>query len=181
MAISDLIHNIEIMQGSLFPLTIIVTDDDDVVIPLTGYVVFCEIRDRPGGSLIASPTISVTPASGQIYISLTPAQTKEIGAERGVYDVLIVDQDDQTNVRPVLMGEVKIWPQVTKLEVTLSGGTHSGTDVIDIANTTGLVVGMAISGTGIGVGALIASIDTNHIHATVVSTATATVSLTFTA
>jgi hypothetical protein len=65
------------------------------------------------------------------------------------------------------------------LETTLTGNTHSGTDLIDIAVTTNLRVGMAVTGTGVGTAAVISSIDADHVHVSVVSTASATVSITF--
>jgi hypothetical protein len=180
MAISDIINNVEIYCGSLFPLTITLTDDNDVPIDLTGFAVYCEIRTQPGGELLATPTVVITPASGQIYIYLTPAQTKTFGAGRAMIDVVMVEIADLTNVRPLLRGDVKVWQQLTRITKTLAGNTHNGTNEIDLAVTTGLVVGMAIAGAGIGSGAVISTIDTDHIHASVVSTADGTgVSLTF--
>jgi hypothetical protein len=179
MPISDIIHNVEVYCGSLFPLTITLTDDNDVPVNLTGYAVYCEIRSQAGGELLATPTVQITPASGQIYIFLTPAQTKVFGAGRAIMDVVLVEIADLTNVRPLLRGDVTVFPQVTVIQKTLAGNTHSGTDVLDIADTSALVVGMAISGVGIGVGAVISTIDTDHVHASVVSTASATVAITF--
>jgi hypothetical protein len=179
MAVKDILYNVEIYIGALWPLTITLTDDNDVPIPLTGYYVYCEIRDKEGGRILATPTVTITPGSGQIYLSLTPTQTKTFGAGKAVIDVLLIEIADPTNIRPLLRGAVTIFPQITVIQKTMTGGTHSGTDVIDLT-PTGLVVGMAISGAGIGVGATIATLDTDHIHASVVSTATASVSLTFT-
>lgn len=62
-----------------------------------------------------------------------------------------------------------------------SGATHNGTKVIDgLTDTSQLVVGMLISGTGVGAGSVIDTIDTaTQITGTVNSTASATVTVTF--
>jgi len=181
MPINDILYNVEIYRGSLFPLTITLTDDNDVAVSLTGYAVYCEIRTQPGGELLATPSVVITPASGLIYICLTPAQTKEFGAAKGVIDVLLVEIADLTNVRPILRGDVAVFPQITAITKTLSGTTVSGAKTITGLVATGaLVIGMAITGTGIGAGSVIATIDSpTQVTGTVNSTASATVSVTF--
>ena len=181
MSINDILHNVEIYCGSLFPLSLTLTDDNDVVVNLTGYAAYCEIRDRPGGNLLATPTVQVTPGSGQVYIFLTPAQTKAFGAARASIDVVLIEIADPTNVRPILRGDVSVFPQITIIQKTMNGATHSGTKVIDgIASTTGLCAGMTVTGVGIGVGAVINTVDSGvQVTLTVNSTASATVSLLF--
>jgi hypothetical protein len=66
------------------------------------------------------------------------------------------------------------------LETTLTGNTHSGDAIIDIASTTNLRVGMTVTGTGVGTAAVINSIEADHVHVSVNSSATGTVSITFT-
>lgn len=180
MPISDLICNVEIYLGSLWPLTMTLTDDNDVPVSLVGFTVFCEIRTQPGGTLLATPHVVITPAGGQIYYFLLPTETKMFGAKSGYIDALLVEIADPTNVRPLLIGDVSTFPQNTVIQKTLIGNTHNGTDVIDLADTSQMVIGMAITGVGVGVGASVATIDVDHVHASVVSTADGTVSLTFT-
>lgn len=64
---------------------------------------------------------------------------------------------------------------------TLNGDTHNGTAVIDnISSTANLGPGMAVTGVGIGAGAVIATVDSaTQVTLKVVSTATATVAITF--
>ena len=68
-----------------------------------------------------------------------------------------------------------------KLTDTQTGSTHNGTKVLDgLTDTSQLIVGMKISGTGIGSGATIQSVDSaTQVTATVNSTASASVSITF--
>ncbi len=67
------------------------------------------------------------------------------------------------------------------LTTTRNGTTHNGTAVIDgLATTVDLVVGQEITGTGVGAGAVIASIDSEtQVTASVNSSADGTVSVTF--
>lgn len=68
-----------------------------------------------------------------------------------------------------------------KLTDAQSGNTHSGTKIIDgLTDTSQLIVGMKISGTNVGAGATIQSVDTpTQVTATVNSTGTATNTITF--
>lgn len=67
------------------------------------------------------------------------------------------------------------------LTVSQNGNTHNGTRVIDgLTDTSQFIPGMKVSGTGVGVGAVISTIDSaTQVTVSVNSTATATVSVTF--
>lgn len=82
---------------------------------------------------------------------------------------------------------VSAWTTLTQAEVSIpltqsqTGTTHNGTKIIDgLTDTSQICVGMKISGTGAGVGALVQSVDSaTQVTATVNSTASASVSITF--
>jgi len=67
------------------------------------------------------------------------------------------------------------------VRAVMAGGTTNGNKIIaGLPSTVGLVVGMAITGTGVGAGSVIATIDSSvQVTGTVNSTATATVTITF--
>jgi hypothetical protein len=77
--------------------------------------------------------------------------------------------------------DIVLWTGFTS-DVTLTGTTTNGNMVISgLPSTAGLRIGMAITGTGVGVASTIASIDSaTQITGTVNSSASATVSVTFT-
>jgi len=78
--------------------------------------------------------------------------------------------------------DIVLWTGFVSTPVVLAGTTTNGDKVISgLPSTAGLRVGMAITGTGIGEASVIASIDSaTQVTGTVNSTASATVSLTFT-
>lgn len=174
MTVKDQIHNIEIYKGSLWSLTIILKDSNKSPISLTGYSAYCEIRSSPGGQLLASPALTITAGSGQLYFFLTPAQTKLFGSGRAVYDIVLIEIADLTNTRPLLRGDVLVYEQITRPTVTLVGNVHNTTDLMDCTPASKLVVGMLITGTGVPAGTTILSLDTDHLHMSVVATADVT-------
>ena len=70
----------------------------------------------------------------------------------------------------------------TASDTNQTGATHNGTKVIDgLTSTSGLIVGMAIGGNGVGTASTIASIDSaTQVTGTVNSTVSNTVNITFT-
>lgn len=82
---------------------------------------------------------------------------------------------------PFSLGASHVNPVAFLATTILTGATTSGSKVISgLSSTAGLQAGMAITGTGIGAGSVIATIDsTTQVTGTVNSTATGTVSITF--
>ena len=85
-----IVSNLTVDQGSTFSASIDITDTEDNVLVLTGYTVAGQIRKTYDSSTAVNFTASVSNAStGEVTISLTPAQTNALVAGRYVYDVEI--------------------------------------------------------------------------------------------
>jgi hypothetical protein len=108
-------HDIVIRPGAKWDLTLIYMDNNKVPINLTGYTAFCEIRTRAGGELLATPTPTITAGAGQINLVLLPVATVAIGAEVGVYDVLIRKDSDHTQISYLVGGNAYIKPIATNV------------------------------------------------------------------
>jgi hypothetical protein len=78
--------------------------------------------------------------------------------------------------------DIVLWTGFVTTPVVLTGTTTNGNKVISgLSSTAGLRVGMAIAGTGVGAASIIATIDSaTQVTGTVNSTASASVSVTFT-
>lgn len=115
MIIDPSVHDILIRPGALWSLTLTLENNDGSPIDLTDYTVFCEIRTAPGGELLATPTSDVTPAQGQINLTLDPDETMAIGAMDGTWDVLIGEDADHTNISYVVGGQASCRPITTQI------------------------------------------------------------------
>lgn len=91
-------------------------NDDGSPLNATGFSYFCQIRDKPGGKLLASMVIDLSQiAVGVFTMSLTAANTALIGARAGVYDILQQENATPTNVVRLFGGEVEIVPVITEV------------------------------------------------------------------
>ena len=108
-----IISNLTIDQGSTFSASIDITDTEDNVLVLTGYTVAGQIRKTYDSSTAVSFSASVSNAStGEVTISLTPAQTNALVAGRYVYDVEITSAGG--TVTRVIEGQLEVTPGVTQ-------------------------------------------------------------------
>ena len=108
-----IVSNLTVDQGSTFSASIDITDTEDNVLVLTGYTVAGQIRKTYDSSTAVNFTASVSNAStGEVTISLTPAQTNALVAGRYVYDVEITSSGG--TVTRVLEGQVEVTPGVTQ-------------------------------------------------------------------
>lgn len=114
MPLSDLTEpaklDLMLYAGDSFARTFTLKDSNGVAIDLTGLTGRAQVRDRPGGKLLASFTVVVTPLTGTIEVSLTATQTRAL-TNGGVWD-LELDGGD-TNTHTIVAGKVKICPDVT--------------------------------------------------------------------
>lgn len=107
--------NLIIDQGSTFSTTIDLTDQNDEGIDLTGYTGAGQIRKTYTSSSYTNLTIAIG-ASGQVTLSLTPAQTANLVAGRYLYDVELTSSGGV--VTRVVEGIVTVNPQITKNATT---------------------------------------------------------------
>ena len=108
-----IVSNLTVDQGSTFSASIDITDTEDNILVLTGYTVAGQIRKTYDSSTAVSFSASVSNAStGEVTISLTPAQTNALVAGRYVYDVEITSAGG--TVTRVIEGQLEVTPGVTQ-------------------------------------------------------------------
>lgn len=100
-----------IKQGADWALTFKIKDANGAPISLTGYTGTCQLRERPGSPVLASPTVTITPATGTVVLSLAASVTLSLPAIALVGDCFIVN----TPVTQCLWdGKIKVTPRVTQ-------------------------------------------------------------------
>ncbi len=82
----------KIVKGNDETLIITLVDDNDQPYNLSGKSVVCEMRDKPGGSLIATASTTITDAAnGVLEAKFNKTQTANITADVVYIDVKITD------------------------------------------------------------------------------------------
>lgn len=102
---------IKIKQGETYRKRIeMMYADDREPVDLTGYSAYSELRDRPGGTLVATADCSISAVDGVVTVLLSSAQTDAI--EEGVYgmDVWIVSEEEK---HPIYTNSVQIVKRYT--------------------------------------------------------------------
>ena len=106
----------KIFTGAVFSRSITLAEDDGSVLDATGYTMFCEIRDRPGGKLLATLSVDDTDiATGVFVASLAAADSLLVGERSGVYDVLLQQDNTHANVQRLFGGIVEFIPGPTEV------------------------------------------------------------------
>jgi hypothetical protein len=98
-------------QGATFEREIVLRDDDNVIIPLTGYTGQMQIRASPSATTIAA-TATVAIAADTITISLTAAETALIPAWNYYYDLEL--SNGSGGIDRLLEGRFEVTPEVTR-------------------------------------------------------------------
>lgn len=104
--------NLFIDQGTHFSTTVSLADMDDQAIDLTGYTGSAQIRKHYSSANAVNFAVTISPESGDLTLSLTPAQTNAMVPGRYVYDVEITNSQNITS--RVVEGLVTITPSVTR-------------------------------------------------------------------
>ena len=104
--------NIMMECGADFTMSIIIRDDSDSLVDLTGYTVEAQLREFPEAEDYLQFTATHNNSGGKITITMAHEDTASIAYTSGVYDVYITDP---YNVREkVIEGNVTVAPAVTK-------------------------------------------------------------------
>lgn len=103
--------NLVVDQGTTFTTTITVSDDEGNALDLTGYTGAAQIRKHYTSSNSVSFVVSITPATGEVTLSLTANATANLNAGRYVYDCELTNSG---TVSRILEGIVTVSPQVTR-------------------------------------------------------------------
>lgn len=103
--------NLYIDQGTTFTTTVTVTDDDGNALDLNGYTGAAQIRKHYTSSNSVNFTVAITPATGEVTLSLTANATANLIAGRYVYDCELTTGG---SVSRIVEGIVTVTPQVTR-------------------------------------------------------------------
>ena len=104
--------NIYIDQGATYSSVIELKDSNGLPLDLTGYSARAQIRKSYSSrSAIKFTTAIATPANGNIEISLTAAQTRDMKSGRYLYDVEVYNNTG--HVIRVQEGQVEVSPGIT--------------------------------------------------------------------
>lgn len=101
-----------IKQGANWSLTFKVKDANNSPIDLTGYTGTCQFRERPGSQSLATVTVTITPATGTVVLSLTAAQTATLPTVGVVGDLFITNGSTVTEC--LWAGSVRVKAKVTQ-------------------------------------------------------------------
>lgn len=119
MPLSDLNEprrlDLRIRAGDSFARALAIQEADGSATDLTGLTPRAQVRDRPGGSLLAEFVAALVgdPANGIVSYALSAAQTRSLAAlEPGMVWDLELDGGD-TNTTTVVAGTVTVCPDVT--------------------------------------------------------------------
>ena len=95
---SDKSVNWDITQGDTFSLELQYKDPDDNPIDLSGYNIFMEIKDKPGGRILSARCtigdgIDISDEqNGIIDITISPTKTRKFNYPRASYQIQGTDQ-----------------------------------------------------------------------------------------
>jgi len=109
------VANLIIDQGASFSSDITVKDANGNAFNLTGYTAEAKMAKGYASTrtrTIITSTIASDPTTGVVALTLTPAQTAALDAERYVYDVEIT-QTSSGSVTRVIEGIITVRPNVT--------------------------------------------------------------------
>ena len=104
--------NLDVDQGTTFQTTINVTDDNDIIVNLTGYTGIAQMRKHYTSSNSVSFVVSISPSIGTVTLSLSANTTANISAGRYVYDCELTDPIG--GITRLLEGIVAVTPQVSR-------------------------------------------------------------------
>jgi glycine cleavage system H lipoate-binding protein len=106
--------NITIDQGSTFSTYLVLTDSSGIVIDLTGYTVYSQIRKWYTSSTATTFDISIANATtGTVLLSLTANATANLAAGKYVYDV--ESHDTANQIARIIEGSITVTPEVTRI------------------------------------------------------------------
>lgn len=111
-------YNLRIRKGSNWELNIVYKDEAKNPIDLTGYKAWLTIRPTVEGEQIEQLTeltgITLGGAAGTIDSALTHQKTTGLPIKRGVYDLLLEDNQATAERFALLEGDVEVMPAVTR-------------------------------------------------------------------
>lgn len=105
------VQNLFIDQGTTFELVLNLTNIDGSEKDLSDYTVAAHMRKSYYTNTYTAFTTDKVDLTGEITLSLTPAQTSSVKAGRYVYDIEITSDEETLRV---LEGIITVTPEATK-------------------------------------------------------------------
>jgi hypothetical protein len=101
-------------QGTTFETSISLTNDDQTTINITNYAFQSQIRKSYySTNPVANITVTIAnAATGNVKLSMTPANTANVKAGRYLYDLIMTDTGGVKT--RVIEGIITVTPQVTR-------------------------------------------------------------------
>lgn len=112
------VYNIEIDQGSVYPLSLVYKDANGTPINLDGYKARMQIKRRFSSEALVSLTsddgdIVLGGAAGTIDAKITAEVSKTLTIKQGVYDLELVPPSGEDDAFRLVKGVVVVNPEVT--------------------------------------------------------------------
>jgi len=108
--------NIIVDQATTFNTQLVITDDNDFPIDLTGYDIYAKFKKWYTSSNSVSFVIDVpTPSQGIVNLNLSANTTATLDYGRYVYDIIALKESDGTITR-IIEGILTVTPEVTTLD-----------------------------------------------------------------
>lgn len=108
--------NIIVDQATTFSTQLVITDDNDLPIDLTGYTIHSQLKKWYTSSTYVEFDIEVPrPQNGIVNLNLTANTTANLEYGRYVYDIIAVKNNDGTITR-IIEGILTVTPEVTYLD-----------------------------------------------------------------
>ena len=104
--------NLFIDQGATYATKLVLNDPNGSPVDLTGYSATSQIRKHYTSSNAVSFSVSLTPDTGAVVLSLSANSTANLVAGRYVYDVELTDPAGR--ISRIIEGIVTISPNVTR-------------------------------------------------------------------
>ena len=112
-------YNLPIVQGSDVDFTVqIYADDGHTTLQnITGWTAKMQIRDKPGGTILADSstsdiTLTINGPAGEVLAHIAASKTSAFTWVEGAYDLFVFGPSN-TPTDCVLFGDVTVQPQVT--------------------------------------------------------------------
>jgi hypothetical protein len=103
-------HDISTYASSTFNPVIVVCDNEEAPIDITGYTAEMVIKDKQAGTTIATLTvgsgITITGATGTVSIKRTPAQVQAWKLDKGFYELKLINGSSEPET--IMQGELEV-------------------------------------------------------------------------
>lgn len=113
-------NDIKILQGSNYSFVLLLREEDNSVVVLTGFDARMQIRERIASSKVlystdtgdASSDLTVIGAEGKIELKISAETTAAFNFRKAIYDLEVYDASG--NVYRIVQGGVTLSPEVTR-------------------------------------------------------------------